>query len=282
MSFWLKKSQLAVITFVSILAFVGCSLRSTALKFADTIFQYQIDQAFDLNDDQNKVVEPAIADLIDWIKNNKKESIIKLLRMISSLSKKDRLDTADVEKIRIEARQLLSEVGGKLAPVFEEIIPTLSDKQLKQFSDYMTESNERFDEMLASDDFEAERKEELENRLENIYGDITPDQLNNTVAHTLDKKRFKAYLKQRKISQKYCLEKLRSLRKRPSGIKVFVTNLFLYPENLRPIEHKLEYLELRKKWNSFWVKSDSIMTKKQRIHAKEVIEDLIADIQNWD
>ena len=76
MSFWLKKSHLAVITFVSILSFVGCSLRSTALKFADTIVQYQIDQAFDLTDDQNKVVEPAIEDLIDWIKKAKKKVLL--------------------------------------------------------------------------------------------------------------------------------------------------------------------------------------------------------------
>ena len=49
----------------------GCSMRKTAILFADTIILFQFDKIFDLTDRQEEYLKKKIDDWLNWIKLKK-------------------------------------------------------------------------------------------------------------------------------------------------------------------------------------------------------------------
>jgi hypothetical protein len=280
MSIWLKSTRNLFLISISILTFVGCSLRSTALKYSDSLIMYQLDQMFDLSDKQEEYLEPRVKGWIEWLKMIKKEDLIKVLSYAQS-SWGNGLDKSEYEKIRAGFRSFFTDFSAKINPEITQFLKGLSDKQLLHFSEYLAESNEDYEELADSKEFEQDRRDQLRDRLENFYGEVTEAQIAKVVSYTRGQDEVVAYLKQREISQAYSLDLLKKGRSDPKIISELVGHMFTAPEELRPKKYRKEYRSLGKSWNSLWVNTDLVMTSEQRKHAQKVISDFISDLKEW-
>ena len=92
------------------------------------------------------------------------------------------------------------------------------------------ESNDRYVEVLESDDFVEKRSDDLRDRMETFYGDITDEQMKKIVKLTQTKDEVRTYLAQQEVSQTYCLDLIvKGEKSREIGLSSKVSFLRILP-----------------------------------------------------
>lgn len=275
------KNTLFILSVILVLGFSGaCSLRSTALKFSDSLILFQIDKMFDLTEEQEQYLEPKIEKFVNWLKVEKSNNVISSLEALRK-NLKDGLNKEEYLQVRRSFKAVLVESKQFLKSDFLWLMKSLSDEQLKHFSNFLSETNEDIEERLGSNDFESDQLEKIKERTERIYGELTSGQDKELLKLVRSKKDLEAYLTQREVSQRFVLEKIRIGRQYPELHTEVFEALISSPENLRPKEYIEEYLIMSKHWNTIWVETDKIMNDSQRKHAQSFVSDLIADLLDW-
>ena len=252
-------------------------MRKTAILFADTIILFQFDKIFDLTDRQEEYLKKKIDDWLNWIKTEKKSDIRNTLFYIRK-SSLDGIDPAEQKEIRYRLKSLMRSLAHKIKPDLIPFLKSLSDKQIQTFAEYLSESNDDIRELAESKDYKREKCEQLEERLEKLYGFVNKDQLTRIYNFSATQEHTKKYLNQKIISQEFSLEMLRQGREDPIKMSNLIQWFLTSPKLLRPKTFINQYETLSAAWRDSMSKTNLLMNKKQRKNFTQNIDDLINDL----
>ena len=281
MSKWLKSATPITILVLLLSSVTGCSFRNLALKFADSLILIQIDRMFELTAEQEDYLEPKTEEFVEWFKKEKVPLFINELDYMEK-SVLDGVSKEENTRFMTFVRTQLISIGQYLAPTAKTFLSSLSDSQIKHFSEYMTESNDRYVEVIESDDFVEKRSDDLRDRMETFYGDITDEQMAKIVKLTQTKDEVRTYLAQREVSQTFCLDLIVKGRKNPEKLDYLLKYLFEDPTYLRPESYREAYTELRQSWETRGMKIDSVLTSKQRKNLSLFVKNIKQDLKDWE
>lgn len=275
-----KRLFLSILLILAVFALQGCSMRGVLFNFAETLSVMWLDQMFDLSREQKVKATVKVDMFFAWLKAEKKEPLVNNLTELKK-NWRDGLNEEEVEAFRRGLSSTLGEVGDKLGELFAPLAGSLTDEQIENFSEYLEESNEERLELLASKNYEDERKQQLRENTETWYGEITDAQLESIVEFSRGKEGLSKYLMQRKAAQHYVVSYLSSHRNDPPKIAKLFKQFSRAPEMLRPQEMQKEFLTMRNQWSGVWAKTDALMTPRQRQIASRYLDAWIEDIKEF-
>ena len=275
-----SKIIVCLFVLISLLITTSCSLRGTALRFADTLLLYQINKVLNLSDEQEEYLEPKIDEWIKWLKQEKLSNVIQLLEDVCT-AWENGIDLKEQKELLHSMRQLTQDFSKRLQPDLIPLLTMLSDKQIASLTLSLKKSNKRFEKLAYSKDFARDQYKQIEARLEKLYGGASHKQIQQVLTFSTTQKDALAYLKQRQATQKFSINLLREGRNDRDKMFQLTSLLFTDPAQLRPKNLQDEYRNIMKLWRSAWIKTDQLMTQKQRQYAIELVKDLISDLEAW-
>lgn len=276
----LKRVTSQLLAILIVMNIASCTFRGALFSFSETLSMMTLDKMFDLTSKQEEEMRPHVVSLIELLKNEPKRELLEILNGLKS-HWADGLEQEEFTWFRSEVARWIKGLSPEVGKRFVILSASLTDEQLDHFGEYLNERNEKHEELLAAKDFYEERSEQIGDRIERWYGDVTSDQIKKAVSFTRTKEQIAAFVEQRKMSQKYTIELLKAHRTNKSKMLEFIEDLLTAPEKLRPEPYRKAYKNMMAEWNSVWVQTDQIMTEKQRKAAIVELDGWIADIREF-
>ena len=166
-----------------LLALAGLSACSTGTRLAyrnlDTLVRLEIGSLVDLDSTQDALLDRELDRLLAWHRRDELPAYAQALRRTADLAEQTTLDRAGVDAISDTLRAAIERIAAQALPGLALLLASLDEAQV---SELLTSQQKEWDEALetlaeetASESLQR-LTEELEERIENWIGKLTPDQ----------------------------------------------------------------------------------------------------------
>jgi Family of unknown function (DUF6279) len=159
---------------------VSCSLVKTGYNNAPTLVIWWLDDYFSFTQTQNLALKPSLQNLHNWHRQYQLPSYLTQLQSMQTSLAKEQISATEACQ-KIDAIKLsIYTLQIKSTPVIIELAPLLNNQQMKRFQAKLEERTKKWKDEWWQDS----KKEQLEARLEktedfaeNMYGDLSDEQL---------------------------------------------------------------------------------------------------------
>ncbi len=263
----LKNRSSLVLLILATLGLSGCAFKKIIFDRLDWVVMYQIDSYLDLDKTQKLKLKPVVTEAISWLKREKVPGAIATIEKLEEAARRKTYDqsvnssfTAQINSIRVDLLK-------KYETPVVELLLSLTGEQVDYLGKKLSKSNEEIEDILKEkdlSDYDDVLKKQKKTLVE-YYGDLTPAQNDSFFsAMRLTREKMEFRLKERKRTQAFILETLRSKDK--TRITTLVQNFRDYGEVWQDKEYVGYRQEAGKRWEEFLVSFHKSLSDAQWLH----------------
>lgn len=263
-------------------AFSSCSAMKLARQYADWYIESEVDDAFALNSAQEDHISQKIDEHLKWFDKSFSIEIANYADEVHSKTQTD-LSPENLKILFQTYEGLRVKLMDRIAPEVGYIFSNMDDKQLKNFKEYLEESNEELEEKLNETDTEF-REDVLEDRYDNLeewFGNISIDQRNQINKFwPIEKKTHQRWLHYRKLRQGKIFQ-LASSKKSAKEVEETIKQWGREPNKMYPDDIAKERKAREKQTSDYVVKIYAAMNKEQKKFFHNRLKKLSADFREF-
>lgn len=258
---------------LSLFVLGGCLLR-VAYKNADTLIRWELNRYFDLEAEQEQLLDVRLPEHLHWHRTQELPQTIALL--VRARAALDNALTGDVlSDLFDEFGALNQSLVARLLDDGIDLFAQLDNEQVAHLQRKLARANEEWEErlQLAPDQRRKERIERILDQVEDWVGDVDDPQRDalivavDRIPDVLD-----AWLLQRKERQRRFVELVRLARTDRAAARTGLQQYFSEPMPAVLIEH-------RNAVRAFILDVDRLATAKHRAHAQQRLQKWIDDLE---
>ncbi len=240
------------ILFYLLFSLASCNSTKIFYDYGDILVSWQVDNYFDLTNEQEEWIEGKIISNLDWHRKNELPDYKLFLVEIKELAR-DGITMKDLNLIFLKFEKKRDKIFEKITPDIALFLNNLSSNQINYFEKKILEDNEELMEELGSDQNRLKkRKEYFFKQMEDWFGELSKNQISK-----LSKLQNKWYRDSSNLSKNRMLYRLKSQRQ------------FLSLLRSNPDKTTLE--KWLREWTSNWTNNANPKRKKRILKNKKRI-----------
>jgi len=281
----MRNASRLLLLLTALLVFGSCTFRRMIYDYADKLVLFRIDGYLDLRQDQERTLRPQVQDTIAWIKQEKVEEVISLLRELEKAVAARKVDASTISLVYGRFDDWRNQLMARVSSPTAQLLKSLDEDQLNHLQQHLHKAYKPMEKVLAEDQdsFPKALADLIDERTKSLhfwYGDITPEQkrlMMETVP--LDRTMLERQLEERKQSHRYFLEELK--KRDVQGVRDLIEHWDGGAAVGSDRQYRIDRRLSREKWRTFWIELHKQLKDDQWKHLEKRLREVTQDLEGF-